>query len=106
MSKIGILFDLFIGKFFYALKMIAGVLITRILAAFGLSLVTFNSVLPDLKAFVTDYLVQLPPEALNFLSAIGMDVAVSMVLSALTVQLSYKFVILPTSVVDSLRGAP
>lgn len=86
------------------LRMAIAGLVGRVLGTFGLSLVTFNSVLPDLKAFLAGYLDNLPPSLLQFASAVGLDVAMTMVISALTVRMAWKVFIIPTSVRDQMTG--
>lgn len=83
-------------------------LVTRFLAAYGLTMVSFNAVLPQLKSFVLQYVSALPPEAMNFLGAIGLGKAMSMILSALTVAWAHKTFIVPTSVADQygVGGSP
>jgi len=87
-----------------AFKVAAAMLVTRVLAAFGLSLVSFKTVLPQLKAFVLGMVSGMPAEALNFLAAIGVGEAMSMVFSALTVYVGSKVFIMPTQVADALKN--
>lgn len=47
---------------------------TRVLGAFGLTMVSLNSVVPGLKAFLMQYAAMLPPKATDSLSAIALDV--------------------------------
>lgn len=93
-----------IAKLLIALKLAAAGIFGRILATFGLSMVTFDAVLPNLKAFVLQYTSGLPAEALNFLGAIGLGQAMSMIFSALTIRMAWKVFIVPTSTVASLTG--
>lgn len=79
-------------------------MVGKVLGTFGLSLVTFSSVLPNLKAFITSQLSGMPAEAMDFLGAIGLGQAMSMILSALTVRMAWKVFIVPKSVADSLGG--
>lgn len=74
----------------------------KVLATFGLTTVTFNAVLPNLKAFVLQYIGGLPPAAMDMLSYLGVGTAMSMVLSALTVRMTWKIFIVPKSVADQL----
>lgn len=76
----------------------------KVLATFGLTTVTFTSVLPALKEFVMQYVNVLPPAALDFLSYLGVGTAFSMILSALTVRLTWKVFIVPKAVADQLPG--
>jgi len=80
-------------------------MVGKVLATFGLTTVTFNSVLPALKTFVMQYVVQLPASMLDFLSYLGVGTAMSMILSALTVRLTWKVFIVPKAVADQMPGA-
>lgn len=80
-------------------------MVGKVLATFGLTTVTFTSVLPALKSFVMQYVTVLPPTALEFLSYLGVGNAISMILSALTVRLTWKVFIVPKSVADQMPGA-
>jgi hypothetical protein len=80
-------------------------IVMRVLGAFGLTMVSLNSVVPSLKAFLMQYASLLPPKATAFLSAIAIDVFMTMILSALAIRLAWKVLILPKSVANSLPGA-
>lgn len=87
-----------------ALKLAAAGIVGRVLGTFGLTMVTFESILPNLKAFVMGYVSGMPADALNMMGAIGIGKAMSMILSALTVRLAWRTFIVPTSVANSLGG--
>ncbi len=87
-----------------ALKVAAAGIVARILATFGLSAVTFNSLLPSLKDFILQFTGQLPPEVMSFFGAIGIGIAMSMILSALTVRMAWRIFIIPTAVANQLGG--
>lgn len=89
-----------LGSFSVALPSIVG----KFLAAFGMTMISFNAVLPNLKAFVVQYTAGMPAEAMNMLGALGVGQAVSMVVSALTVSWGAKMFIVPKSVADNLAG--
>jgi hypothetical protein len=103
-TPIGEIIAVFAGKIFNLFKVGAGIIVARILGAFGLSLVTLNAILPSLKDYLTNFASQIPPKALEFLGAVGMDVFMTVVLSALTIRLATKVFILPTSVANQLPG--
>ncbi|UNK44014.1 DUF2523 domain-containing protein [Luteimonas sp. S4-F44] len=86
------------------MKVAAAGIVGRVLGTFGLTMVTFESILPNLKAFVMGYLSGMPADALNMMGAIGIGKAMSMILSALTVRLAWRTFIVPTSVANSLGG--
>lgn len=93
-----------IGHLLVGLKIAAAGIIGRILATFGLTMVTFNALLPQLKAFVLEKASGLPTEAANFLGYLNVGIAMSMIFSALTIRLAWKVFIVPTSVADTLAG--
>lgn len=87
------------------LKSAAAGIVGKVLGTFGLSMVTFDAVLPNLKAFVMSKVSGMPADALALLGYIGVGEAISMILSALTIRLAWKVFIVPKSVADSLGGA-
>ncbi|MEN4903344.1 DUF2523 family protein [Luteimonas sp. TWI1437] len=87
-----------------AFKLAAAGIVGKVLGTFGLTMVTFESILPNLKAFLMGYLSGMPADALNMMGAIGIGKAMSMILSALTVRLAWRTFIVPTSVANSLGG--
>lgn len=93
-----------IARLVTALKLAAAGIAGRILGTFGLTMVTFEALLPQLKAFVLQFASGLTAEALNFLGAIGLGQAMSMIFSALTVRLAWKVFIVPKSIADGLGG--
>jgi len=103
-SAIGEIIAGFAGKVFNAFKAGAAFIVARVLGAFGLSLVSLNAILPSLKDQLSQYASHIPPKAVEFLSAVGADVFMTLVISALTVRLATKVFIVPTSVANQLPG--
>jgi hypothetical protein len=95
-----------IGYFFGTLKTALAGLVARCLGTFGLSLVTFNGILPDLKSFLQGFFTSLPANVLELASALGLDAGMSMIVSALTIRMAWSVFIIPTSVRDTLQGPP
>lgn len=93
-----------VGHLLSGLKDMAAGIVGKILATFGLTMVSFNAILPNLKAFVVDRISGLPPHVTEFLGAIGLGIAMSMILSALTVRMAWKVFIVPKSIADTLQG--
>jgi hypothetical protein len=79
-------------------------MIGKVLGTFGLTLVSFNSILPNLKAFVLSQMSGLSGPSLDLLGYLQVGTAISMVLSALTVRLTWKVFLVPTSVANQLSG--
>ena len=75
------------------------------LATFGLTVVSFDAVLPRLKEFVVQNMSGLNGPALEFLAFLQIGTVMSMILSALTVRLAWKTFIIPKSLADQLPGA-
>lgn len=95
-----------IGRFvFVAFRDGIGLLVAKLLGVFGLTTISMSAVLPSLKSFLMEYAASLPSVVLEFAGAVGLDVFMSMVLSALTIRLSTKVFIVPKSVADQLPGA-
>lgn len=86
-------------------KEAAAGIVGKVLGTFGLSVVTFNAVLPNFKAFVTSKVTGLPPQLMDMLGYLGVGEAISMILSALTIRLAWKVFITPKAVADQLTGA-
>jgi hypothetical protein len=95
----------FLPPLWAGMRAIAAVLVMRVLGAFGLSVISFNALLPPLKAFVQGYASALPAPALAFLGAIGVDKAMTMILSALVVVWGSKIFIVPKAVADAMPGS-
>lgn len=95
-----------IKQLIFMLRNAASGIVGKVLGTFGLTMVSFNSVLPNLKAFVMDKVAGMPADALNLLAYIGVGQAISMILSALTIRLAWKVWIVPKSVADSLGSTP
>ena len=95
-----------VGRFvFAAFRDGIGLLFAKLLGVFGLTTISLSAVLPDLKAFLSDYATALPPIVLEFAAAIGLDVFMTMVISALSIRLASKVFIVPKAVADQLPGA-
>jgi len=88
-------------------KVAAAGIFGRVLATFGLTMVTFNALLPNLKAFVLSNVSGLPADWMQLLGYLNVGVAMSMIFSALTVRMAWKMFIIPTSAADALSaGGP
>lgn len=93
-----------ISRLLLGLKLVAAGIVGRVLATFGLTMISFNAVLPNLKGFVLQLVGGLPAWALNLLGYLNVGVAMSMVISALAVRMAWKVFIVPTSVADAIQG--
>ncbi|KRG64259.1 hypothetical protein ABB26_08745 [Stenotrophomonas humi] len=89
-----------LGKFKDAASGIVG----KVLSTFGLTTITLEAVLPNLKAFVLQYTGGITGQAADLLGYLGVGTAISMILSALTVRMAWKVFIVPKSIADQLTG--
>jgi len=87
-----------------ALKIAAAGIVGKVLGTFGLTMVTFEALLPNLQSFVMGYVSGMPADGLNMLGALGIGKAMSMILSAITVRILWKVFIVPTSVANAIAG--
>jgi len=79
-----------------------GRIVSKVLSTAGITLVSINQLLPQLKSAITDYFSGLPDWAHNFVGAVGFDVFMSMVLSALSVRFMFKVIPMPTAQAQQL----
>lgn len=93
-----------ITRLLIAFKMQAAGISARVLTTMGLTWVSFDAVLPQLKAFVIQHASGMGAEAANFLGYLGVGEAMSMVFSALTVRLAGRAFLAPKAVVDQMQG--
>lgn len=101
----GGLFDMLLNVLshaFQGLKAAAAGIVGKVLSTFGLTMVSFNSLLPELKSLLAQQVAGLPGWATNLISALGIDVAMTIVVSALTVRMAWKVWIIPKSVATQL----
>lgn len=94
-----------IARLLVQLKLAAAGIAGRILSTFGLTIVTFEAVLPQLKAFILQHVGGLSPQAQQTLGYLGVGVVFSMILSALTIRLAWKVFIIPTSIANQIGGS-
>lgn len=99
------LFDMLLNVVSHVLKGlrdIAASIVGRVLSTFGLTMVSFQSIMPDIKAYLISVVGGLPGNIVSLLSAMGVDVAMTLILSALSVRLAWKVFIIPKSVAQNL----
>lgn len=85
-----------VGILLSGLKFFAGSLAGRVLAALGLTFVTYKAVMPMVKAWLTGYLGQLDPRVVNFFAAVGLDVCMTLILSAIVARYGMRAVLAAT----------
>ncbi len=79
-----------------------GRIVTKALSTAGITLVSVSQLLPQLRSEISDYFSGLPDWAHNFIGAVGFDVFMSMILSALSVRFMFKIIPMPTSQAQQL----
>ena len=95
-----------VGRFVFAsFRDGIGLLVAKLLGVFGLTVISMSAFLPDLKGMLSQYATAMPPVVVQFAGAIGLDVFMTMVISALSIRLASKTFIVPKSVADQLPGA-
>lgn len=94
-----------IARLVIALRGAVGGFIGKALGTTGLSIISFQAILPNLKSFVMNNISAIPPDALNLLGALGIGQAMSMILSAYTVRMAWRVWIVPKSVADGIVGS-
>lgn len=86
------------------LKLAASFIGARILAAMGLTFVSYNYVLPDVKSFVGQYLTALPTTARELAGAMGVDVFMVMILSALAARVGMRAFLVGVNQLQQMIG--
>lgn len=79
-----------------------GRIVTKALSTAGITLVSVSQLLPQLRSAISDYFSGLPDWAHNFIGAVGFDVFMSMILSALSVRFMFKIIPMPTAQAQQL----
>lgn len=79
-----------------------GRIVTKALSTAGITLVSVSQLLPQLRSEISDYFSGLPDWAHNFIGAVGFDVFMSMILSALSVRFMFKIIPMPTAQAQQL----
>jgi hypothetical protein len=94
----------FAGRLVSALKLGASFIVARVLAAFGLSWVTYSTTLPPVKAYLVGKFAQLDSRAVDFFGYVGLDVAIVLVVSALVTKIGTRVFLAATTKVEELIG--
>lgn len=93
-----------VGHLLGKLKEAASGIVGKVLATFGLTTISFEAILPNLKAYVLQFTGGITGQAADLLGYLGIGQVISMILSALTVRLAWKVFIVPKAVADQLGG--
>lgn len=79
-----------IGFFFRVLRALLGPLIGRVLVFLGIGLASYTMLLPELIAFVQQFLNDLSPEMIAVLAALQVDKALTLIFSAMGVKMGMR----------------
>ena len=90
-----------VGKLITGLKLAAGGIVGRVMAYLGLSWVNFSYTMPEIKSWLLEKASGLSPMAHEYLSAFGVDIFMTLVVSAIVVKVGMK--VFMTSV-NALEG--
>lgn len=85
-----------------AFKLAASFIAARVMAAFGLTWVTYRHALPDIKAWLNGYVTVLPDNVKQLVSALGVDVFMVMILSAIAAQVGTRVFLAGVSHIEGL----
>lgn len=64
----------------------------QLLVGLGIGFLSYTVAMPALSGFIQDYFTALPPEILQILGLLKVDIAMSMMLSALAANASTKLI--------------
>lgn len=92
------------GHILTATKLAASFIVARIMAAFGLTWVTWAYALPDIKAFIAPYITGLDPRVQQLVGALGIDIFMIMILSAIAAQVGTRVFLASAAKLEELLG--
>lgn len=92
------------GLFVTGLKLAAGSFVGRAMAGIGLTWANFTYSMPTVKAWVAEKFSGLPANVVEFLAATGVDVAITLVLSAIVARVGIKTITTSLTALQGLIG--
>lgn len=92
------------GWMLVGVKLAAAGIVGRVLAAFGLTWVSWAYVLPDVKGFVQQFASGLPGWLLQVMGAMGVDVFMVMILSALVAKAGLRVFLVGVTALQNMIG--
>lgn len=93
-----------VGTLITFLKLAASSIVGRVFAGMGLSIVTFTYVLPAVKNWLAQQSSGLDPRAIQLLSAAGVDVFMTLIVSALVARIGMRTFVMLTSQLEGMLG--
>jgi len=94
----------FSGKLISGFKLAASFIVARVLAAFGLSWVTYSATMPTVKAWIVGKFSGLDPRIVDFFGYVGLDIAIIMVVSALVTKIGTRVFLASASKLEEMIG--
>lgn len=94
----------FAGKIISGFKLAASFIVARVLAAFGLSWVTYSTTMPVVKAWIVGKFAGLDSRVVDFFGYVGLDIAIIMIVSALVTKVGTRVFLAATSKVEEMIG--
>lgn len=80
----------FAGHLLGGLKLAASFIFARVMAALGLAFVSYNAVLPSIKAFIQTKAAALPDVIFQLMGAMGVDVFMVLIISAYVAKIGMR----------------
>ena len=93
-----------VGTLITMLKLAASSLVGRVMAGLGLTFVSFTYTLPAVKSWLAEQASGLGSQAQQLLHAAGVDVFMTLIISALVARIGMKTVLMLTSQLDAMIG--
>ncbi|WP_295521686.1 DUF2523 family protein [uncultured Stenotrophomonas sp.] len=94
----------FAGKLIAGFKLAASFIVARVLAAFGLSWVTYSATMPVIKAWIVGKFAGLDSRVVDFFGYVGLDIAIIMVVSALVTKIGTRVFLASASKLEEMIG--
>ncbi|WFC43771.1 DUF2523 family protein [Pseudoxanthomonas sp. SE1] len=92
------------GLLVTGLKLGATSLVGRAMAGIGLTWVNFTYALPTVKSWVSDKFTGLPPNVTQFLAATGVDIFMTLIISAIVARVGMRTITTSLTALEGLIG--
>lgn len=92
----------FAGHLIGFIKLAASAIFARVLAWAGLSFVSFRYVMPDIKAFLAEYVTMLPDQVADMFGAMGVDIFMVLILSAIVAKMGVRVFLAGVSQLETM----
>ncbi|MBB5865925.1 DUF2523 family protein [Xanthomonas sp. 3058] len=92
------------GLLITALKLGAGGIVGRVMAGIGLTWVNFTYSMPAVKQWIADKFSGMPDNVLTILAASGIDVFMTLIVSAIVARVGMRAFVTSVSALESMIG--